>query len=266
MKFMIRCDVEGATGVTTYEQAYGGGFGKAMLSNDVNAAIAGVLATGNHEIVLYDEHTDGLNVPLEDLPENVVSIRGKPPYRPDWGGIDSSYDAMMMVGFHARSGAPGGLLPHSYSRKHLNIRINGRLVGEIGVEAAIAGDFDVPSWLVTGDSVAMAEAQELLPGVRTVVVKEAMGESAAGCYTPKLTSRRIREAAKSVVESPPEVKPLKFEAPVVLQIDLAESEYLDALRSRYSELVKGSNTVELEGNTVTEVWSRYCRVQAEVRS
>jgi hypothetical protein len=33
MKFMIRSDIEGVTGVTTYEQAEGSEFGRSMLSS-----------------------------------------------------------------------------------------------------------------------------------------------------------------------------------------------------------------------------------------
>ena len=90
MKFMIRTDIEGVTGVTTYEQAEGSAFGREMLMNDLNAMIEGILSVGEHEIVLYDEHTDGRNVVLQDLPGSVSVICGKPPYRADWGGIDSS--------------------------------------------------------------------------------------------------------------------------------------------------------------------------------
>jgi len=106
MKFMIRSDVEGVTGVTTYQQAEGSEFGRAMLANDLNAAIEDLLSTDDHEIVIYDEHTDGRNIALEGLPEGVSVICDKLLYRSDWGGIDSSYDAMIMVGFHARSADP----------------------------------------------------------------------------------------------------------------------------------------------------------------
>jgi len=261
MRFMIRCDIEGVTGITTYEQAEGSAFGKAMLSNDLGAAIDGLLSTGEHEIVVYDEHTDGRNVDLSGLQESVSVICGKPPYRSDWGGIDSGFDAMLMIGFHARSGVEGALLPHSYSRKNRNIRINNTVVGEIGMESAIAGDVEVATWLVTGDSSGMAEAEEQLPGVRTVTVKEAMGEFAARCYSPRLSARLIRKAARGLVESPPDVKPLKFIGPVELAIELAPSAYLDAFRTRFGNTHLDGNTVRLTGGTVTEVWSRYGQMQ-----
>ena len=266
MKFMIRSDIEGVTGVTTYEQAEGTEFGKAMLANDLNACIKGLLAEGEHEIVIYDEHTDGRNVDLTSLPDCVSVICGKPPYRSGWGGIDSSFDAMLMIGFHARSGVEGALLPHSYSRKNLNIRINGTTVGEIGMEAAIAGDFDVPLWLVTGDSAGMAEAEQMILGVKTVTVKDAMGEFAARCLPPKLTAKLICEAAKQIVQSPPLVEPLKFSEPIELQIDLAKSDYTAKLKATYKELFVKDNTIRLHGKTVTEVWSEYCRIQQEVKA
>lgn len=265
MKFMIRSDVEGVTGITTYQHAEGGEFGRAMLANDLNAAITGLLSTGDHEIVIYDEHTDGRNVALEGLPERVSVICGKPPYRPDWGGIDSSYDAMIMVGYHARSGAEGAVLPHSYSRKNLNIRINGKVVGEIGMEAAIAADFGVPTWLIAGDSAGVSEAEAIIPGVRTVAVKEAMGEFAARCLPCKATTKLIYEAARDIVQSPPNVELLKFGRPVTLEIDLADSDYTEQLRSAYSRIFAKDNTIQIVGKTVTEVWSEYTRIQAEVK-
>jgi D-amino peptidase len=266
MKIMIRSDVEGVTGVTTYQQAEGSEFGRRMLMNDLIACIDGILSTGDHEIIIYDEHTDGRNVDIDVLPECVSVIMGKPAYRPDWGGIDSSFDAMMMVGFHARSGVEGSLLPHSYSRKNLEIRLNGVVVGEIGMEAAIAGDFDVPLWLITGDSAGIAEAEELIAGIKTVVVKEAMGEFEANCYSPKKTAKLIFDAAKSVVQTPPLVKPFKIDGPVKMEIDLAQSDYTTRLKSLYPEIFIKGNTILIEGPNVTAVWSKYSLIQKEIKS
>jgi D-amino peptidase len=266
MKFMIRSDIEGVTGVTTYEQADDIEFGRRMLMNDLTACIDGILATGDHQIVIYDEHTDGRNIDIKALPESVSVIMGKPSYRPEWGGIDNSYDAMIMVGFHSRSGVKGSLLPHSYSRKNLEIRLNGLVVGEIGMEASIAGDFGVPLLLITGDSAGMAEAEELLPGIITVNVKEAMGEFEAQCYPPKKTSKMIFNSAKLVAQNPPPVKPFIIEGPVKLEIDLKESEYTTKLRNYYPGLFFENNTVLLKGDTVTEIWSDYCLIQKEVKA
>lgn len=266
MKIMIRSDIEGVTGITTYKQAEATDFGRRMLMNDLKACIDGILSTGEHEIVIYDEHTDGRNVDIEQLPGCVSVIMGKPPYRPDWGGIDESFDAMMMVGFHAGSGVEGALLPHSYSRKNLEIRLNGSVVGEIGMEAAIAGDFDVPLWLVTGDSAGMTEAQEIIAGVKTVTVKQALGQFEANCFSPKKTAEMIFHAAGSVMKKTPSARPFKISAPVEMQIDLAKSDYTQKLKKLYPDIFISENTLFIKGDTATEVWSKYCEIQKEVKS
>jgi D-amino peptidase len=266
MKLMIRSDIEGVTGVTTYKQAEGSEFGRQMLMNDLKACIDGILSTGEHEIIIYDEHTDGRNVDVVQLPECVSVIMGKPAYRPDWGGIDKSFDAMVMVGFHAMSGVKGSLLPHSYSRKNLQIRLNNLVVGEIGMEASVAGDFDVPLWLVTGDSAGMAEAEDIVPGVQTVTVKQAMGEFEAQCYVPKKTAQMIYNAAASIIKSKPKVKPLKIAGPIEMQIDLAASDYTEKLQKAHPEIFIKDRTISIKGKTVTAVWSQYCIIQTEVKS
>ncbi len=265
MKIMIRSDVEGVTGVTTYAEAEKSEFGRAMLMNDLLACIDGLLAGGAKEIVVYDEHTDGRNIDMTMLPKEVSVIRGKPHYTPEWGGIDDSFDAMMMVGFHAKSGVQGALLPHSYSRKNLDIRLNGRSVGEIGMEAAVAGDFGVPFWFITGDSAGMAEAKSDILGVRTVTVKESFGENEAQCYAAVKTAEMIRTAARQVLENPPDVKPFKIDGPVQMEIDLAESDYTEKLRKIYPAAFVKGNTFCLDGSTVTDVWSQYLHIQDEVK-
>ncbi|MDX9981182.1 MAG: M55 family metallopeptidase [Lentisphaeria bacterium] len=263
MKFMIRCDVEGVTGVTTYHQAERTAFGRDMLMNDLNATIAGLLATGDHEIVVYDEHTDGRNVLLDQLPDAVSVICGKPLYRAEWGGIDASFDAMLMVGFHARAGVPGALLPHSYSLRNLRLAVNDFELGEIGMEAAVAGDFGIPVWLVTGDSAGMAEAEAILPGVRTVTVKEAMGESAALCHSPRRTARLIEQAAREIVASPPPVQPLSFSHPAKLDIRIEEGPFLQALRELCPDSFVGLQELRFMADTVTAAWSDFLHLQAE---
>jgi len=264
MKFMIRSDIEGVTGVTTYEQAEKSSFGRDMLMNDLNACIEGLLSRGPQEIVIYDEHTDGRNIDLSRLEHRVSVICGKPAYRPDWGGIDSSYDALLMVGFHAKSGVPGALLPHSYSRKNLDIRLNGLSVGEIGMEAAVAGDFGVPLVMVTGDSAGMEEAAQLIPGVRTAAVKKAMGEFAAECLMPMATYDLIRKTAEGVHEKPDWPAPFRISGPVDLEIDLAESEFREKLKGKYGQYFISDSTVRLTDDSVTAVWSHYCRIKSEV--
>jgi len=94
-KYMIRCDIEGVSGVVSYEQAEPGNpefeFGKRMFMSDLLALIDGLNQGGADEIWGYDEHYYGRNIDIDRLPKNVTSICGKPPYRLNWAGkLDDS--------------------------------------------------------------------------------------------------------------------------------------------------------------------------------
>jgi len=84
VKVMIRCDMEGVTGVVHPSQAEPGGsgfaYGVGMLHNDVNAAVEGFLAAGAREVWIYDMHCGGLNLDMDRLDPRVRAVCGKPFY------------------------------------------------------------------------------------------------------------------------------------------------------------------------------------------
>ena len=269
-KIMVRCDIEGVTGVVSYQQAEPGkpeyAFGHRMFMSDLLALLEGLREGGADEVVVYDEHYYGRNIDLDALPAFATAICGKPPYRPDWaGGLDASFTGVVLLGFHAKSGTEGGLLPHSYELDIRELRLNGTSVGEIGMEAAIAGDFDLPVLMVVGDSAGVAEADSLLPGTAGVVVKEALGGTGALCYPVAVTSERIREAAARAVASPPLVEPYRLSPDVCLEVELNDGPYLDNVRRLYGDSMVGESTLVLRGGSATAVWAGYweCKLRAQ---
>lgn len=81
MRFLIMTDIEGVTGVTTYQQAENSQLGRDMLMHDLLAVIEGIRTEEHHEIVVYDMHTDGRNVDMTQLPEDIPVVMGKPHQR-----------------------------------------------------------------------------------------------------------------------------------------------------------------------------------------
>lgn len=261
-KYMIRCDLEGISGVVGYEQAEPGGgeydFGREMFMADLLAMLAGLKDGGADEVVIYDEHYYGRNIDLGRLPEYATAICGKPPYRPDWaGGLDEGFSGMALLGFHSKAGTPGGLLPHSYELEIENIDLNDVSVGEIGMEAAIAGDYDVPTVLITGDSAGIAEARRLIPGITGVTVKEAASASGGLCYPLLVTAKSIRDAAEKTVGNMSDVKPYKAHDPVTLKVTLRDGRYLEAVRRLYGRDLLENHTLVIKGRSATEVWAKY---------
>jgi D-amino peptidase len=268
---MIRCDIEGVTGVTSYDEAEPGksgyAYGRAMFLADLHACLRGLRAGGATEIVIYDEHYYGRNIHMDEVGPDTTVICGKPPYRPDWpGGLNDTFAGVVLLGFHSKAGTPGGLLPHSYELDIRDLRLNGISVGEIGMEAAIAGACDVPVQLVVADSAGAREAQSLLPGVQTVTVKESLAEAGAMCFSAETTGKAIAEAAQSIAQTPPPALPYKTGPYVWLEVVLNDGPYLDALRPLAKERLRGDRTVVFGGRSATAVWSAYWQLKLKVQA
>lgn len=264
MKFIVLVDVEGVTGVTTYPQAESSVFGIDMLMNDLNALVDGILENGDHTVMIYEQHTDGCNIRLDELPENVSVIRGKPVGWSVWRDLGWHFDGLITLGFHARVGM-GTLLAHSYMPWNTDIRINGVSYGELGVETAMAGEVGTPLVLATGDSAGTAEAKSLEPNTLTVVVKESIGEFQAICHSPAHTRKLLWEAGKQLAENLPAAKPFVIAGPVELQVDIQEGPYLTVFAARYPEMVNG-NTVTVRAASVIDAWLGYLQKETEIKA
>ena len=261
-KFMVRTDIEGISGVVSYDQAEPGKpeyeEGRKLFMGDLLALIRGLNDGGADEIYLYDEHCYGRNIDITQLPENVFTYAGKPPYLKDWpGGLDSSFTGMIMLGFHSKADNGDFLLNHSYESDIKNIDINGISVGEIGNEAAMAGEVGVPLIMVTGDSEGINEAKALVPEVCGVVVKESCSEFGGLCYPTSVTHKKIYESAKALAERETHPAPYLIPGPVTMTITFFETPFAAKYLSKYHE-------AKFQGNTVAECWAQYLRAKKEL--
>ncbi len=226
------------------------------------ALIEGLQQGGGGRIVVYDMHYYGRNIDVGLLPDGVTAICGKPPYRADWaGGLDDSFDGMILHGLHAKADTPDGLLAHTYEHDIADLLLDGRPVGEIGIEAAIAGDFGVPTVMITGDSAGVDEARELLPGLVTVSVKESLGESAAACLSLAESVQAIRRAAVELVRQPSDVKPFRLGQEPRLDVRLKTGSYLDSVRRLAEAQMSDDRTLSLQGKNATELWAEYSQIK-----
>ena len=259
-KYMIRCDIEGVSGVVSYEQAEPGkpefAFGQRMFMSDLLALIEGLNNGGADEIVVYDEHYYGRNIDIDMLPENVTAICGKPPYRKDWaGGLDETFAGLILLGFHSKRNT-GELLHHSYEPDIKDLILNDVSVGEIGIEAAIAGDWDIPLVMITADSAGVKEAEKLIPGLVGISVKEALSADGGACLPAKLTAKIIREAATGVVKNPPPVKPWKIYSPELVVV-FNSGPY----HEKFRELYHCGQSITIPSETVTDCWAKYWQMK-----
>jgi D-amino peptidase len=203
VKVFISCDMEGVAGVVDWAQCRGPGpeyeIGRHLLLEEVNAAIEGAVAAGATEVLVNDSHGLMANLAPSDLAAEAgyLSGRHKPFYMME--GLDPSYKAVLMVGYHGSMGS-AGILSHSYNPTAVaEVKVGGTVSGEAGINALVAAAHRVPVALITGDQVTAAEATPFLPGVEAAVVKHSVTRFSARSLHPAAARRSIREAAERAV-------------------------------------------------------------------
>jgi D-amino peptidase len=235
MKILIAVDMEGISGVTSWEQVTPGHAEYArfrrLMTDDVNAAIQGAIGAGATEVYVADGHWNSGNILIEELDPRAKISTGTPSPFSMVNGIDASYDGAFFVGYHARAGARNAILDHTWSNKSvMNLWINDILLGETGLNAAVCGYFDVPVLLVSGDQTVCKEALDLLGQVEVAVVKQASGRFAAACLPPLVAQEKICEAAARAVNrllggSAP--RPFHLKKPIRVRIEFHSTDMAD---------------------------------------
>lgn len=234
MKILIAADMEGVTGVVNWDQvnpshAEYARFRK-LMTEDVNAAARGAFDAGADEVLAVDGHHDGANLLVEELDPRVRLISGSPAPLSMMQGVDETVDGVFFVGYHARAGTQNAILDHTWSGAVMNVWLNDVLVGEFGLNAAVAGHFGVPVLLVTGDQTACAQTAALLGELEMAVVKQALGRFSAECLSPQLAQQEIYEAAVRAVsrlEQGDAPEPFIVDLPVQVRIEFAKSSQAD---------------------------------------
>jgi D-amino peptidase len=234
MKLMIADDMEGITGVVDWNHVHNthseyARFRK-IMTQDVNAGIKGAFDAGVDQVVVSDGHGGGKNVLIEELDSRARINSGAPSPYAMVTGIDGGVDTLAYIGYHARAGTKKGVLAHTWSLSVLNLWLNDLLVGEIGLNASLAGHFGIPLIMISSDQAGCDEASALFKGVETVAVKTGTGSFAAECLPPEVTQTLIRETMTRAVKrfkNGDAPAPLRTSYPVKVTVELAQPAMVD---------------------------------------
>ena len=202
-KVYISVDMEGISGISGDDQVNAGGseYGRSrkLMAEDLNAAIRGALDGGATDVLVNDSHGGQRNLLPEDVHPSARLISHSFKRYGMMEGLDETFDAAIFIGYHAKADAPRGLFAHTGSGVLRDLQINGRSVGEGGMNAALAAWYGVPVVLVTGDDAAVAEVKESVPGIRGVAVKRAINVRAVELKPLTQAREEIRQAAREAV-------------------------------------------------------------------
>ena len=232
LKIFISVDMEGITGVVNWEDVdrdgkdYG--YFRQIMTKETNAAIEGALDAAATEIIVRDSHGSARNILPEMLHKQSKLIR-------DWSGgfmsmmegIDKTFDAVIFIGYHAKAGTPNAILEHTMSSRNIiDVSINDISLPEAGINALIAGYFDVPVVFVAGDKALCNQAKELFGNVETVAVKEGLGNAALNLH-PEESRERIRTGVKNALLNLNKYKPYKLSSPYRLIVKYKNEEMVN---------------------------------------
>lgn len=223
MKFVIAVDCEGPACVVgapsgslndapaQYE------FARRQATAEATAAARGLFAAGATQVIVWDNHGGGVNLVYEELDERCDIFHGVHALR--LAMLDQTFAGLLFIGYHARDNTLAAPIAHTFSSATYQwIKINGREIGEIAVDAAVAGAHGVPAIFLASDDKAVAEAQEFFPGITTVTTKVGYSWNAALSKHPRRVLKEIETAAQQAVANRANVKPFAFTSPLEVEI------------------------------------------------
>jgi D-amino peptidase len=235
-------DMEGVAGIVKWQQTKGGDpmyeEGRRLYTDEINAAVRGAKAAGATEIVVMDCHGAGegwnFNSLIPDLLDPACEFVVQEHWTEYTAFLEEGCDAALFVGMHARAGTPDAVMDHTVSgQKWRNLRFNGALVGETGINAALCGSWGCPVLLVTGDRATCEEARELLgEGLTTVAVKEGLGRWSARQIPPQRARELIEEGARKALGDLRAVEPYDPGRPCEIEVELTTTDAADEYRHK----------------------------------
>ncbi len=258
MKMYISIDMEGITGLidSSFVDSSKLNYrrGQEIMTAEANHVIESVFQEGFREVIVNDSHSKMNNLLIEKLHPETQLISGDVKPFSMVQGLDGSFSGAMLLGYHSRA-ARRGVLSHTMIFGVQNMYINDVAIGELGFNAYVAGHYGVPILMVAGDDMTAAEAEELIPGVTTAIVKRYISRTSAVCLTPEKSGQLLREKTKQAIANSGNVKPLTPPDRPMLTIEFAnygQAEWANLMPG--TKIEEGSPIVYYQANDILEAY------------
>lgn len=233
MKVYISVDIEGVAGVSDPFQGRPGNaeyeHARRLMTQEASAAVRGAFQGGASSVVVADSHAYMSNIIADQLDHRARFISGSPRRLSMVHGLDASYDALVLVGFHAAAGTRG-VMAHTLSGlAFARVEILGRTVGEVELFAGYAAELGVPLVAVTGDDRIAIEVLSIFPGSASVVVKESLGAWASNSLSPQASCELIESSVATSLRAKRNDEITSLHAdPFIVNLDMTRQYFADA--------------------------------------
>lgn len=246
LKVFISIDMEGLAGVVTNSAVNSNGpdyqYFRAIMAAEANAAIDGAFRGGATEVLVRDSHGSKENLLPGEVDARARLLRGLSTGPKNMmEGIDSTFGAVVFVGYHAKAGTPNAILEHTSTGNVVDFSINGVSLPEGGYNALVAGLYGVPVVFVAGDRAVVDQIRGLVGPIDGVAVKEEIGDASNG-MSPKAAQDAIRKTVEQAVKNRARAKAWKIPGPytMVLKVKQERPLYAGAQRVRDGEVTFSS--------------------------
>jgi D-amino peptidase len=231
LKVHVSVDMEGVAGTVTADQLSPTGFEynrfREFMTREALAAVVAAKAAGATEVVVADAHGNGENLLIEQFPADVRIIRSWPRRLSMMAGVEDGVDAAIFIGYHASTTNPTGVRAHTFSSANLTrVALNGVSVTEGAWNAAIAGHFNVPVVMMSGDDAAIAEVRKAIGNIEAAETKRTLGFHSAMTVTPDASYTLISQRVRAALARLRDFTPFKVQTPVT--VDVSFKNYLPA--------------------------------------
>lgn len=234
MKIYISADIEGVTGVTHEDQTGGSSAdymqARKWMTAEVNAAIEGAQrGAGISEFYVKDAHGNGRNILLDELKQEARLMAGWDAMMSMVQGIDDSFDALILIGYHSMAGTENGILAHTFSGSVKQLSINDRPIGESEISALTAGHYGVPVVFIAGDQTVVKEFESFVGEIPHAITKYGTGRESGQVIHPEITYHAITDGAGKALANISNFKPFTMETPLRMSVKLSSSAAVDLI-------------------------------------
>jgi len=257
-KVYISVDLEGLNGVVYDHQTNkSGGIAYDQVCKELHTELKLITETltanGVKYITINDAHTKMDNLILEGLPDNVELISGKPKPVSMVHGLDSSYSALFLIGYHSPAGSDRGVLAHTFNHSFKTVKLNNQIVSEAQLNALYAGLNNVPVALATGDDFFCKYIENTFNNIQIVTTKYAISFNSARMRPKKEYYNDLKESIVKAINAPEKWFLYKLTAPYKIEIEFKEK--INAETCCYLPCVSVDNsTVTFESMNYEEVY------------
>lgn len=225
-----------------------------LLTGEVNAAVEGFYEGGADEVIVWDGHDGSQTLSALTIHPRAKLLMGRPAVTMTF---ERHYAAVAFVGQHARANTKGGVMAHSYSSLGIETMLmNGKPVGEIETQAALAGAYDTPVIFLSGDQAAVDNLRAIVPNAEVAAVKDGLANYVCMSLSAVASRALIREHAKLAMQKIGTMKPYKITGPVTIEIEHTSRSTLDVDMALHPEAeIIDARTVRYHGKDFLEAWT-----------